>query len=201
MPETYLVRHGRTLVSAAYRVNGDPTIPVPLDETGQAQCQQLATAPWLDTIACCVTSRFPRASQTADLLLAGRAPERVIDPRLDEIAYGTFEGGPWLTYGAWLDAHGRFVRPPGAPESLHEATLRLLEGLAAALTLPGPRLVVGHGLLVSVVLAARERPTSLLTSPRLPEVPYVTPVLLADDELAGLLGRTRKALRPYETRP
>jgi 2,3-bisphosphoglycerate-dependent phosphoglycerate mutase len=189
MTHTYLTRHGRTRLSEGYLVNGDPRAAVLLDKTGCDQCHHLVTMPWLDSIVTCVTSRFPRARQTADLLLGRRGSQRVVERRLDEVDYGTFEGGPWPRYGEWLDRHGRFARPPGANESLQEATGRLLDGLAASVVLPGPRLVVGHGFMVSIIRSLRERPTSPFAIPRLPEAPYVTPLTLSDDDLVGLLHR------------
>ncbi|MGQ0837336.1 histidine phosphatase family protein [Actinokineospora sp.] len=114
MTVTHLIRHGRTPMSAAHLVNGVPGRRTILDLTGEEQCRQLAEVPWLDGIATCITSQFARAQQTADIVLGTRTPHRVVEPRLDEIDYGDFEGGSWLIYGAWLDKHGRHARPPGA---------------------------------------------------------------------------------------
>ena len=183
MTMTYLLRHGRTHLSALHQVNGDPAIGVALDEAGVSQCQALADAAWLGTVATCVTSRFLRTQQTADHLLGTHRSERIIEPRLDEVPYGTFEGGPWLTYGAWLAEHGPFVRPSGGRESLYEATVRLLDGLASVLDRPGPRLVVGHGHLVALIQRLQMQPTSL-TELRFPEATYVSPIVLSDSDLA-----------------
>ena len=173
-------------------MNGDPDVDLPLDEVGEQQGLSLAGAGWVPTILTCVTSRFPRARQTADLLLGQHWPERVLDHRLDEIDYGEFEGGPWMRYGDWLDAHGRHVRPPGSRESLHEASSRYLAGLNAALATPGPRLVVGHGLMYSILAAARDDHRGLGHVLRLPEAPYATPLVLDEEELAALLDALRQ---------
>jgi probable phosphoglycerate mutase len=182
-----VVRHGRTALSAIYQVNGDPAAPIALDDVGVRQCAAQQGTPWLRGIEVVVTSRFPRTQQTAGLLLGESVP-KLIDPRLDEINYGDFEGGPWLQYGAWLSEHGPAAVPPGGFESWHQATDRLLACLANCLDLPGPRLVVAHGLLVSLLLALRDddlRPDGS----RLPEAPYVSPVSLTDAELRELLQR------------
>lgn len=109
MTATYLLRHGRTSLSALHQVNGDPAVEVALDEVGMAQCQAVTDSAWIGTVVTCITSRFLRTRQTADHLLGTHRPERFIEPRLDEVPYGMFEGGPWLTYGAWLAEHGPFA--------------------------------------------------------------------------------------------
>ncbi|GAB3162270.1 hypothetical protein GCM10027258_81070 [Amycolatopsis stemonae] len=182
---TYLVRHGQTALNPGHLVNSDPGVEVPLDAVGIRQCSSIALQPWLGTVTVCVTSRFARTAQTAAELLGPRRPRRVVDPRLDEIDYGQFDGGPWTDYGDWVTAEGRFARPPGARESLHEATTRLREGLAAVLDLPGPRLVVGHGLMVAIVQHLRDHPDHL--PDHLPPPPHVSPIGLTDTELRTIL--------------
>lgn len=191
MSTSHIVRHGRTGFSAAYRVNGDPTAAIMLDEIGVAQCaRQAESADWLDSLHVTLTSRFPRTKQTADLLLGAREVHRIVDGRLDEIDYGIFEGGPWLAYGTWLRAHSQATVPAKARESWHTAVHRLLDGMESCLRHPGPRLVVGHGLMLSVLLALRNSPRS--HGPRhLPEAPYVDPVVLTDGELTELIDRGR----------
>jgi probable phosphoglycerate mutase len=190
---TFVIRHGRTALSATYQVNGDPTAAMPLDEVGVQQCAVHRGARWLQGIAVTVTSRFPRTKQTADLLLAGAVPN-VVDPQLDEIDYGHFEGGPWLRYGAWLREHGPGAVPSGSSESWYGATDRLLAGLANCLDLPSPRLVVGHGVLVSVLLALRNT-DGPPNGAALPEAPYVSPLKLTDAELRELVQRGVRTCR------
>ncbi|WP_188316961.1 histidine phosphatase family protein [Solihabitans fulvus] len=191
MSITYLLRHGRTALSAAHITNGDPTRRIALDDVGLRQCHLVAlTAGWLDTIATSVTSRFLRTQQTADLVLGERLVQRVVEPDLDEIDYGCFEGGPWTDYGTWLREQGSTSVPPCGGESWDGAVDRLLAGLTNCLTHPGPRLVVAHGLLVSVVRALHG-PDEPVDGSALPEAPYVDPVILTDTELAELAHRRR----------
>lgn len=192
---TYLVRHARTRLSASYRVNGDPSVPVALDAVGIEQCARLSEqALWLKAVNVCVTSRFARATQTADLLLGDRAAARNVDHRLDEIRYGDFEGCEWRTYGAWLGDHGPAAVPPGGDESWLMAADRLLRGLGSCLAYPSPRLVVGHGILVSLVQALLDSAESLACD-ALPEAPYVSPIVLPDDVLAEVVDRGRRLIR------
>ncbi|MGH3734668.1 MAG: histidine phosphatase family protein [Micromonosporaceae bacterium] len=195
--DIYLVRHGRTPLSARHIVNGNPATRVPLDDAGRRQCRDLAkSAPWLGEIATCVTSALPRTQETAQLLLAGRAVPHVAVARLNEIDYGRFEGGPWLRYGDWLEAAGMSFVPPGARESRDGAVRRMLLGLRACLALPGPRLVVGHGLLLSVLMClASDRPICRAV---LEEAPYVAPLFFSSVRLEvlidqGLLNLDRSA--------
>ncbi|MQA25781.1 MAG: histidine phosphatase family protein [Micromonosporaceae bacterium] len=185
---TYVLRHGRTRHSARHITDGQPAAPVRLDHVGQQQCRDLAaTAGWLAEIESCVTSEFPRARETADLLLAGHAAHRVTDPRLNEIDYGRFEGRPWMEYGAWLRASDRHAIPPDGVESRDDAVRRMLEALRDCLSLPGPRLVVTHGLLLSILVRlAAYQPIDELA---LPEAPCVTPLAFPDARLSALVQR------------
>lgn len=195
---TYLLRHARTGYSARYWVNGRPELAVPLDPHGRNQCRVARGALPLDSIETCVVSQFARAAQTAQLLLAGRPVPLVVDGRLDEIDYGDYEGGPFLEYGQWLRTHGPWVRPPSARESQREAIKRMFEGLRGALTRPAPRLVVAHGLLLSVVNSTRNG--GCLGEALLPEAPYVTAVRFTDEELRHLADRLIEQTDVQETR-
>jgi 2,3-bisphosphoglycerate-dependent phosphoglycerate mutase len=180
---TYVLRHARTAYSAAYRVNGRPDVPLGIDDVGYQQCHDARfTHPW-DTIATCVVSRFLRTAQTAQLLLAPRMLPLAAEARLDEIDYGSFEGGPFLEYGRWLDQHGPWARPPGARESQREAIWRMLNGLRDVLAWPGPRLVVAHGLLSSLL----RRGT--ISGTYYPEAPYLTPLQFSDEEVHAITSR------------
>jgi 2,3-bisphosphoglycerate-dependent phosphoglycerate mutase len=184
---TYLVRHARTHYSVEYRVNGRRDVAVPLDQEGQSQCVSARAVLPVAGIATCVVSQFGRTAQTAELLLAGRVVTMVVDGRLDEIDYGEFEGGPFLEYGRWLRRSGPWQQPSGARESQREAIVRMIDGLRDVLTHPGPRLVIAHGLLVSVVNSTRTG--KRLTGEFFPEAPYLAPVAFADDDLLSLSDR------------
>jgi len=185
---TYLMRHGRTAYSASYRVNGDPSIAVPLDPEGVRQCCAARMLVPAGGIATCLTSNFRRTAQSAKLVLGEHAVSlRVVDG-LDEIDYGMFEGRPFLDYASWLSHHGPWERPPGAGEAQREAVIRMLDALRSVLDSPAPRLVVTHGLLVSVLLWARsgivDDGGELLF---FPEAPCAVPMEISDVELTSLV--------------
>lgn len=179
---TYLVRHAPTAYSVAYRVNGDPSADVPLTREGEVECPQARSALPVNEITTCATSPLPRCRRTAELLLGG-ATSISCDERLGELDYGVFEGGEFLAYARWLAENGPYACPHGARESQADAISRMLTGLRAVLERPGPRLVVAHGLLVSVLQWAREHPGEPLIDVFLPSAPSLTPMSVADDEL------------------
>lgn len=189
MTVTYLLRHGRTSLSRSYIANGDPSRMVFLDEVGIEQCRHAADGLSAASIAICVVSEFPRTQQTASLIVAESVP-RTIDPRLNEVKYGRFENGPWTAYGTWLRNRGPDAAPPGG-ESQRAVVQRVLTGLHHCLTMPGPRLVVGHGLMISMILQLMRNGSPY--DHDLPEGPYVHPLPLADNQLRELIavGMTR----------
>ncbi|MDH6138475.1 putative phosphoglycerate mutase [Kitasatospora sp. GP30] len=183
---TYLLRHGRTSYSAEYRVNGDPRIGVALDSEGVAACRRAHRELPIADLRSCVVSAFPRTAQTARLLLGKAVTPLVVDARLNELDYGAFEGRPFLEYGAWLRESGASRRPDGGQESQLEGISRMLRGVQACLELPGPRLIVGHGLLISVLSWQLSRTEEPVMPPLFPEAPYLRPLAVTDAELGSM---------------
>ncbi|GAA2623328.1 histidine phosphatase family protein [Streptomyces vastus] len=186
---TYILRHGQTDYSKQHLVNGDPSHAVLLNEEGVRSCGQ----PWavlpLHSVRTWLASEFPRARQTASLLMGVPAPEElVVDGRLNELDYGKFEGGPFLEYASWLDAHEGSQRPPDARESQRDGIRRMLSGVRAALAYPGPRVLVGHGLLVSVLLWHRDRSPDEAMPLFFPEAPCIEPLMVPDEVLPDWIG-------------
>ncbi|MEV7777853.1 histidine phosphatase family protein [Kitasatospora sp. NPDC088351] len=186
---TYLLRHSSTHYSAAHRVNGDPTVDLPLDPAGRVACRTgsgviTAVQPkiWL-------TSAFARTGETARLLMGDADQPVRVEPALNEVDYGQFEGGPFTEYARWLVAAGPWENPPGAAESQREAIRRMLAGLRSALQLPSPRTVVAHGLLASVLRwhrrAAHDAPGRAMPI-FFDEVPCLYLVRIEDRELEDL---------------
>ncbi len=201
---TYLLRHAPTSYSTAYRVNGDPAMGVPLTSEGVAACY--AARPLLPSgeVVACVRSMFDRCVRTAELVTAGRV-EVFPEARLNELDYGMFEGGAFLDYAYWLAEHGPHVVPPGGRESQVEGIVRMLTGLRCAMDQPGPRLVVAHGLLVSVINWALFHPGCSLTDVFLPAAPCVKPLVIGDEQLDALTGclindlhRATREHRPWQ---
>ncbi|MGL5810664.1 MAG: histidine phosphatase family protein [Nocardioides sp.] len=178
---THMLRHGRTGYSAAHLVTGRPDLPIGLDEVGVEQCHRARPALPLSAVRACVVSEFPRTAETARILLPAGRVSIAADARLNEIDYGTFEGQPFLRYARWLSREGIDARPPKGCESQRQALLRMCAGLLDILLLPGPRLVVTHGLLLSVLRHVHAGGRA--TDGFFPEAGYLDPLTLTDSEL------------------
>ncbi|MEU3229415.1 histidine phosphatase family protein [Nocardiopsis alba] len=182
---TCFVRHGRTSYSSRHLVNGDPRVPVPLDDEGILCARRSRSLVREMGIRTCRTSSFPRTRQTADLLLEGNDCPRSVDACLDEPDYGMFEGRSFLEYASWLKEYGPTARPPGSRESQHEALLRMLEGCARLPFLSAPRMVVAHGFLLSALNWCHSRHSQSGFPLFLPEASYLEPLVVSDRCLLG----------------
>jgi broad specificity phosphatase PhoE len=119
-----LARHGQSLFNVDGIVNGDPALDRGLSDAGRAAAEGLRRQLAGIRVDLCVTSRFPRAQETA-LLVLGERPgvQRLVDADLDDIRIGELEGRTLDDYRAWKGKHARSDRFPGG-ESLDEAAAR-----------------------------------------------------------------------------
>lgn len=182
---TYLIRHSRTDYSARYLVNGDPALPLLLDVAGVRACYAARPTLPIHSVRTWITSDFPRAQQTAALLREDPTTPLSVNPLLNELDYGDFECRPFLDYAAWLQRNGSRIRPPGAAESQRDGIQRMLLGLLSVLEQPCPRIVVAHGLLLSVLgwhLAETPGPGAAMPL-FFPEAPYLAPLAMPSDQL------------------
>ena len=120
-----LARHGQSQLNVRGIVNGDPAHDPGLSELGATEARGLADQLAAVAIDVCVTSRFPRAQETARLALGGRSADvpHVVDGELDDIRIGELDGLTLADYRTWKRAHTRADRFPGG-ESLDEAARR-----------------------------------------------------------------------------
>jgi broad specificity phosphatase PhoE len=123
------------------RVNGDPSRRVDLTENGREEARQLGTQVANIPLDVCVHTRFPRTRETAELALLDRNVPLVVEPLLDDIDVGDFDGAPLEEYRAWKHGHPRHVPFPGG-ESLDDAARRYAAGLRTLLARPESRLLV-----------------------------------------------------------
>jgi broad specificity phosphatase PhoE len=116
-------RHAHSTLNEAQRVNGDPSVPVPLTDPGRLEASrlgdQLASLP-LDLV---IHTSFGRTRETAEIALEGRDVPTAVEPLLDDIKIGDLEGRRIAEYRAWKREHTRADRFPGG-ESLDEAARR-----------------------------------------------------------------------------
>jgi broad specificity phosphatase PhoE len=122
-------------------------------EEARALAARLATVP----IGLGVSSRLERARETLEVALGDRAVPRVVEPLLDEIGFGAFEGGPLEAYRAWAWSSGPGDPCPGGGETRVAAAARIAEGLEAMLARPEETvLAVSHALVLRYVLDAAD---------------------------------------------
>jgi broad specificity phosphatase PhoE len=189
-----LARHAESVLNLERRVNGDPTLDVPLTERGEEEARafghQLAELP-LDV---CIHTRFPRTRLTAELAVAGRTVPLVVEPLLDDIDLGELEGETIDRYRAWKHGHPRAVPFPGG-ESLDDAARRFAAGFRALLD--GP---YDHVLVVTHEIPIRYALNGLAHSDQLDgpahEITNAVPYFFDEDMLAraaagieGLVGK------------
>jgi broad specificity phosphatase PhoE len=122
-----LARHGDSVLNVERRINGDPSLDVPLTERGREEARRLGLQIANVPISLCVVTRFPRTRATAEEALAGRDVPIEVEPLLDDIDVGELEGWSIDDYRGWKAKHTRADRFPGG-ESLDEAALRYVRG-------------------------------------------------------------------------
>jgi broad specificity phosphatase PhoE len=136
-----LARHGQSVFNVGGVVNGDPGRDQGLSTRGEEEARALAVQLAGVHIDLCVTSRFPRAQETAQLALGARpALEHVVDPDLDDIRVGDLEGKTLEDYRAWKRAHARSDSFPGG-ESLDGAAARYARAFGRLLARAEPTIL------------------------------------------------------------
>jgi broad specificity phosphatase PhoE len=147
-------RHAESALNAAGLVSSDLTRPIGLTPHGTEQARRLGQQLANLNIDLAVATRFLRTRETVELALHGRDIPLFVEPDLDEIRAGGFDGKPISAYWAWKDEHGRGERFPHG-ESLDDAVrryahaLRRLLGRSEAVTL-----IVGHELAIRYIVEA-----------------------------------------------
>jgi alpha-ribazole phosphatase len=134
-------RHGESVLNIERRINGDPSVEVALTEEGRSQAHKLGVEIANIEFDLCVHTRFARTRETAEIALAGREVPFAVEPLLDDIDVGDFEGEKLETYRAWKHSHAREVPFPGG-ESLDDAALRYARAFRNLLALPHDTVLV-----------------------------------------------------------
>lgn len=135
------VRHGESRLNLERRVNGDPSVDVPLTDEGRSQAHKLGVEIANIGFDLCVHTRFSRTKETAEIALAGRNVPLAEEPLLDDIDVGDLDGETLEAYRAWKHSHAREVPFPGG-ESLDDAALRYARAFRGLLSLPHDTVLV-----------------------------------------------------------
>jgi broad specificity phosphatase PhoE len=127
-----LTRHAHSTLNLAGRVNGDPSVPVPLTRQGVEEAKRLGAQVANVPFELCLHTRFARTRETAEAILGGREVPLLEQPLLDDVEIGELEGQTLEAYRAWKRAHARSDPFPGG-ESLDDAARRYARAFRALL--------------------------------------------------------------------
>jgi broad specificity phosphatase PhoE len=130
-----LARHGESRLNVAGVVNADPARDQGLTPRGEQQARDLGAQIAAIRVELVVTSRFPRAQETARAALEGRDVPHAVVSELDDVRIGNLEGKTIADYRAWKSRHPRSHPFPGG-ESLDDAALRFAGAFSAILDRP-----------------------------------------------------------------
>jgi probable phosphoglycerate mutase len=189
-----LVRHGHARSNLSDCVSSTPP-GEGLSETGVEESLALREALAYEPIELGVATRLARTMETLDLALGDRDIPRLVLPGLDEIGFGSFEGGPLEEYRTWAWANEPDAPCPGGGESRSDAAERIAGGLDALLARPEEVVVaVTHALPMRYVLDASD---GTFPAARITPVPHATPFPLDVDAVE----RAAETLRVWARAP
>jgi probable phosphoglycerate mutase len=190
VPLYVIARHGETTLNYERRINGDPSVPVPLTEKGREEShllgQQIAHIP----LELCVHSRFPRTRETAQIALSGREVPFEEVAALDDIDIGELEGQTIDDYHAWKREHTRRDAFPGG-ESLDDAAQRYADAFELLLQRPESHiLVVTHEIPLRYAINAADGSDELDGPTH--QIANATPYLFEEAALAHAAAQIRR---------
>lgn len=166
-----------------------------LSDQGVVEALALREALAAEPVGLGVATRLARTQATLELALGERDVARVVRPWLEEIGFGSFEGGPLAEYRAWAWTHDPDAACPGGGESRVQAAQRFAGGLDALLALPEEVvLAVSHALPIRYVLDASD---GTFPSARIARVPHATAFRLE----AAAVERAAETLRAWAATP
>jgi len=178
-------RHGESEFSVRSLVNGDVAVGCALTPTGVAEAERLREQLAGERIDLCVTSRFERVGQTAEIALGERDVERLVLSDFDDPNYGRFEGGPLELYRTWASSTPSSTGAPDGGESRFAIVRRYARGFRTVLERDETSiLLVTHSLPLAYALAARE---GIVPGPRVRLVDHAKPYVFDTAEVARVV--------------
>jgi broad specificity phosphatase PhoE len=150
-------RHAESAANTAHVLSSDPAHDAGLTPRGERQASILGDQLGLLRIDWAVCTRFRRTRQTIEIALGNRKTPIRVEPDLDEVNAGVFDGVAISSYWSWKERHRSDEAFPGG-ESLDGAMRRYAAALRRLLELDHQvTLIVCHELaLRSIVGAAAE---------------------------------------------
>jgi len=180
-----VARHGESEFSVRNLVNGDVAVGCALTPTGVAEAERLRDRLIGERIDLCVTSRFERVGQTAEIALGERDVERLVLSDFDDPNYGRFEGGPLELYRTWASSAPSSTAAPDGGERRFAIVGRYARGFRTVLERDETSiLLVTHSLPLAYALAARE---GIVPGPRVRLVDHAKPYVFDTAEVARVV--------------
>jgi len=167
METIFLARHALAVSNASgvasYAAPGEG-----LTEEGRWQARNLGEILAREEIALGVATELRRTQETLEVALEGRDVPRIVVSDLNEIHFGSFDGGLLSAYREWAGSEAAGLPAPGGGESRAQAAARYAAGLQQVLArTETSALVIGHALAVRYIVDAAEGliPASLMLAP------------------------------------
>jgi broad specificity phosphatase PhoE len=180
--ELVLVRHAL----AASNHDGTASCSAPgegLTPAGREQARRLGRDLEREAFDLGVATELRRTQETLDLALDGREIPRLVVPELNEINFGSFDGGPLVEYRAWAGSSPPSLEAPGGGESRAQAAARFARGLHVLLDRPERRLLaVGHALAIRYIIDASQ---GLAPAPLMSPIDHAAPHYLTAADLTA----------------
>ena len=180
MHEVILARHGLAGSNrdgiASCTVPGEGLVP-----EGVEQARALGELLADEAISLAATTALARSQETLALALEGRDVPTILVPELNEIHFGSFDGGLLDTYRGWAGSRAPGERAPGGGESRADAAARFARGLRVLLGRhEAVVLLVGHALMVRYTLDAAG---GLVPAARMAPVAHAHPFPLGREDV------------------
>ena len=115
----FLIRHGESEANVAHYINDDPARPVNLTERGKAQAEAASDELRAVRFTHAYASEFPRAQQTAKILLRHHTCPLLIDARLNERQTG-MDGLPVEAFHDLMRTDPLHVKPENGESFLEQ---------------------------------------------------------------------------------
>jgi broad specificity phosphatase PhoE len=176
-----LVRHAHAASNVSDVVSGVPP-GEGLSPLGREQALALQSALAGVTIDLGVHTELLRTQETLAIALQHRGMPVVVLPALNEMAFGSFEGGLLSTYRTWAWGSGPAEPCPGGGESRAHAAQRFSDGLEELLARPEETvLAISHALPVRYILDASD---GRFPASRIEPIPHAVPAMLEQRDVA-----------------
>ncbi len=131
MERLLLTRHAHSLSNDRDVVSSTPP-GEGLSREGREQALALCEDLAAEQVELGIASRLRRAQETLTLGLGPKDVEQRILPELDDIHFGSYDGGPLADYRVWAWGSPPDAACPGGGESRVEAALRFARGARSA---------------------------------------------------------------------